>query len=370
MSKFTLGPDECLVSFDVTALFTCVPVDESLVIVKDLLTADTTLESRTNLSPQQVTDLLSTCLKTTYFVYNDKFYVQREGAAMGSPVSPIIANLFMENFEEKALQSCANPPKYWGRYVDDIMVIMDNAEPLEHKLGVIRTLTHRAKTLSSDSTLLEKELDHVKKSLSICGYTKWTWSAPSSRKWDPKPRRNETPSKGHVSLPYVQGVTEAINRKIRSAGVTVHVKPSNTIRSMVVSPKDKVKTLDRTGSIYQIQCKDWPSQYIGETKRALGKRVSEHKREPSPVGGHMRSARHSFDPGEVKVLDSDSRWFQRGVKEAVYIAASEPDLNKDQGRHPLPAAYKRLLGSSGLGSLPRSRVPSSGTSSSTAPTQC
>ncbi|XP_072016528.1 uncharacterized protein [Amphiura filiformis] len=110
ISKFTLGPDECLVSFDVTALFTCVPVDESLVIVKDLLTADTTLESRTDLSPQQVTDLLSTCLKTTYFVYNDKFYVQREGAAMGSPVSPIIANLFMENFEEKALRSFANPP--------------------------------------------------------------------------------------------------------------------------------------------------------------------------------------------------------------------------------------------------------------------
>ncbi|XP_072023436.1 uncharacterized protein [Amphiura filiformis] len=339
----------------------------------------------------------------------------------------------MENFEEKALQSYHNPPKYWGRYVDDIMVIMDKAEvdmftqhlnsvhpsikftvefesnnalamldtlitrtpdgklvfsvyrksthtdqylnfsshqPLEHKLGVIRTLTHRAKTLSSDSTLLEKELDHVKKSLSICGYTKWTWTAPSSKRRDPKPRRNETPSKGHVSLPYVQGVTEAINRKIRSAGVTVHVKPSNTIRSMVVSPKDKVKTLDRTGSIYQIQCKDCPSQYIGETERALGKRVSEHKREPSPVGGHMKAARHSFDPGEVKVLDSDSRWFQRGVKEAVYIAASEPDLNKDQGRHPLPAAYKRLLGSSGLGSLPGSRVPSGGTSTSTTPTQC
>ncbi|XP_072015090.1 uncharacterized protein [Amphiura filiformis] len=180
-------------------------------------------------------------------------------------------------------------------------------QPLEHKLGVITTLTHRAKTLSSDSTLLEKELDHVKKSLSICEYTKWTWTAPSSRKRDPKPRRSDTPSKGHVSLPYVQDVTEAINRKIRSAGVTVHVKPSNTIRSMVVSPKDKVKTLDRSGSIYQIQCKDCPSQFIGETEKALGKRVSEHKREPSPVGGHMKSARHSFDPGEVKVLDSDSR---------------------------------------------------------------
>ena len=95
MSKFTLDPNECLVSYDVTPLFTSVPVEECLSIVKDLLSADDTLESRTDLNPKQVTDLLEICLKTTYFVYDEKFYIQRENAAMGSPVSPIIANLFI-----------------------------------------------------------------------------------------------------------------------------------------------------------------------------------------------------------------------------------------------------------------------------------
>ena len=109
-------------------MFTCVPVDESLVIVKDLLSADETLISRTNLTPEQVTELLGVCLKTTYFVYDGKFYVQREGAAMGSPVSPIIANIFMENFEEKAIASFHAPPRYWGRHVDDTMLIMDKSE--------------------------------------------------------------------------------------------------------------------------------------------------------------------------------------------------------------------------------------------------
>ena len=115
MSKFTLGPNECLVSYDVTALFTSVPVEECLSIIKDLLSADDTLESRTDLNPQQVTDLLEICLKTTYFVYDEKFYIQREGAAMGSPVSPIIANLFMENFEEKAISSFHTPPALLGK---------------------------------------------------------------------------------------------------------------------------------------------------------------------------------------------------------------------------------------------------------------
>ncbi|XP_072028121.1 uncharacterized protein [Amphiura filiformis] len=99
LSQFKLSPSECLVSYDVTALFTSVPVEERLVIVKDLLTADDTLDSRTDLNPQQVTDLLSTCLKTTYFIYDGKYYIQREGAAMGSPTF-LTANSTPERFSQ------------------------------------------------------------------------------------------------------------------------------------------------------------------------------------------------------------------------------------------------------------------------------
>ena len=43
---------------------------------------------------------------------------------MGSPVSPIVANLFMEDFERKALASFTAAIKFWGRYVDDTLVII------------------------------------------------------------------------------------------------------------------------------------------------------------------------------------------------------------------------------------------------------
>eukprot|EP00745_Piridium_sociabile_P039856 TRINITY_DN7522_c0_g1_i16.p2 TRINITY_DN7522_c0_g1~~TRINITY_DN7522_c0_g1_i16.p2 ORF type:complete len:139 (-),score=21.82 TRINITY_DN7522_c0_g1_i16:574-990(-) len=118
-SVCTLSPEERLVSYDVTALFTSVPVEESLQIIRKRLEEDATLSDRTSLSAEHVCDLLACCLRTTYFTFEGNFYQQTEGAAMGSPVSPIVANLFMEDFEQKSLAAFPSPPRLWGRFVDD-----------------------------------------------------------------------------------------------------------------------------------------------------------------------------------------------------------------------------------------------------------
>ena len=79
----TLLPGECLSSYDVTALFTSVPIDSALDIIKDLLEQDDTLWDRTVLSVQNTTELLWFCLHNTYFSFQNKFYEQVEGDPNG-----------------------------------------------------------------------------------------------------------------------------------------------------------------------------------------------------------------------------------------------------------------------------------------------
>ena len=106
-----LKPEECMMYFDVESLFTSVPIEPSIAIIKKLLEDDKNLHQRTNMTVNQISYLLEFCLKATYFTFQGKIFEQVKGSAMGSPISPIVANLFMEDLEIKALSTAPTPPK-------------------------------------------------------------------------------------------------------------------------------------------------------------------------------------------------------------------------------------------------------------------
>ena len=232
-----LEPGEILISYDVSALFTCVPVEKAIEIIEEKLKADTTLSERTSLSIPSITQLLSFCLQNTCFTFQGQYYEQVYGASMGSPISPILANIYMEYFENLTLPSVPNPPRVWKRYVDDTFVIIkkdyepdlfkhinsldpnikftkeaaredgsmpfldtlvtpqadgalhtsvyrkpthtdlylrwDSHHSLGSKLSVVRTLYHRAHTVCSTPELLNSECNHIKTVLKRCGYPDW-----------------------------------------------------------------------------------------------------------------------------------------------------------------------------------------------------
>ena len=61
-------------------------------------------------------------------MFGDRLFDQVKGAAMGLPLSPIVANLFMEAFEDRALESAALQPRMWVRYMDDMFVLWPHKE--------------------------------------------------------------------------------------------------------------------------------------------------------------------------------------------------------------------------------------------------
>ena len=78
MKTIKLMPDECIISYDVKALFTSVPIEPSIKIIKQHLENDKELHQRTSMSVQHITMLLEFCLRNTHFVFQGRFYEQTE----------------------------------------------------------------------------------------------------------------------------------------------------------------------------------------------------------------------------------------------------------------------------------------------------
>lgn len=75
-------PGDILVSFDVVSLYTCVPIKEAVEVINSL----------TDLDTAQLVDIF---LTSTFFRYEGEFYEQTCKVSMGSPMSLIVANIFM-----------------------------------------------------------------------------------------------------------------------------------------------------------------------------------------------------------------------------------------------------------------------------------
>ena len=94
------------------------------------------------------------CVETIYFGMRSDIYLQEEGLAMGSAVSPVLANIYMEYFEQIALGSTSLKPSMWLRYVDDAFILWP------HQKDVQALLDHVNSIRTSIQFAMEKEQDN------------------------------------------------------------------------------------------------------------------------------------------------------------------------------------------------------------------
>ena len=109
MKGIQLQQHECIMSYNLKALFTSVLTGPAIKIMQDQLKQDNELQQRTSMSVNNIICLLESCLRNTYFLFQGRYYEQLEGTARESPISPIVANLYVEIFEVKALSTSPHP---------------------------------------------------------------------------------------------------------------------------------------------------------------------------------------------------------------------------------------------------------------------
>jgi len=128
LASLHLEDDEVLISHDVVTLFINIPVADSLKVIRERLERDKSWSHKTLLDVDDVMELLEFILTTTYVCFRGQIYRHKFCTTMGSPVSPLVANLFMEYLEQKLLDTAPMELKLkfklWKRYVDDIFEVV------------------------------------------------------------------------------------------------------------------------------------------------------------------------------------------------------------------------------------------------------
>jgi hypothetical protein len=134
-----------MVSFDIVSLFTKVPVEHSLSLLGHHFTDD-------------ILALFKLVLTHTDFCVNGQYYEQTDHVGMGSPLSPVMANFFMEEFEKKGFNQATVKPTCWYRFVDDTFVIWPHGKTsitdfLEHLHKLHKNIVHHGNRRKSPPTI-------------------------------------------------------------------------------------------------------------------------------------------------------------------------------------------------------------------------
>ena len=225
-------------------------------------------------------------------------------------------------------------PTHTGRYLN-----FASNHPSSAKRSVVRSLLNRTKYIRPAEDLTKTaEVQKITEDLEANGYAqsfiKRVTSTRSARKTEADLGHISAPTT--ASIPYVQGVSEAISRILTPFNIRTVMKPTTLKWSLMKRAKDTLPAEETPGAIYALGCAECPRVYIGETARTAKQRTREHKchantghTELSAVARHVHEEAHRIH-WKATVIARETDTTKRKIKEALAIRRLEKNSGEDK----------------------------------------
>ena len=311
---------------------------------------------------------------------------------MGSPTSPIVANLYMENLEVKAINTSPHPlwcgrdlwmtllvvikaahkqeflehinsidhhiqftsedsrsdgsmplldmmitPKEDGRLSTtvyrkpthiDLYLQWDSHHTISSKYSVVGTLHHRARTVCSNPQLLQQEEDHLSRVLTKCKYPAWAINRVKIKMKTPAQKKSTRNNENKQNNCQKPYIVVPYYQ-----GLSESMKRTCNKHGVQVHFKGGIYKCDR------VEC----DEYIGDSSRTCGERFKEHQMAPSPIYDHYNTTGHKINIENFRIVGKEDWNLMRTIKEAMHIRVNDPSLNRNIGKYHLPHIWDEVL---------------------------
>ena len=200
---------------------------------------------------------------------------------------------------------------------------------------------------------MKKEEDHLNKALYNCKYPTWALNRPNIRsKKNTRNKKNTNTNskenkknKPYIVVSYVKGLSESCINICSKHGIEMYFKGGNTIKDLLMHPKDRDNILQKSGVIYRQKCGrvDCKDENIGESGRTFAERFREHMRAPSPIHDHFNITGHEVSLDNFSIVGREDQSMARTIREAMLIRVNDPTLNRNNGKYQLPHIWDEVL---------------------------
>lgn len=334
----TLQEGYILISLDVVSLFTNIPLDLTLEVLRknwDLIKPHTTL------TKESFFRIVEFIFKNTYFVFNGKFYSQIFGTPMGSPLSPILATIILDHLLDTILPTIKFHIPFFYKFVDDLICAIpadkktfvldtfngfnanlrftmeiesDNSLPFldtrvirdgdnkiildwyqkpsasgrfinfhsqhtySQKLNTVKELKNRVCYIS-DESLIKKNLRKLFEIFHNNGYPKHILNRLIHKRESTSiTATQQTDNHKFRKIPFVKELTPHL-AKVLNRFENIKLAKYNLAKVGNLFSKTKEKTPKElcTDTVYRISCRHCDGCYVGQTQQWLKQRITQHR---------------------------------------------------------------------------------------------